>query len=161
MERISHSDFGKYLSENKPFIFCPKGFMLNTNMQWGPMYDHHDDSQLPVLCKLAKEYDGRIVVGRGDLGDYSNNWFNATRIWNDTLTDLVREWCEKMDGTMDGRAITSTRENFWRYVYRNKEVLFFAKGKLVDVLDLRHCNEAVFRHWIETETPVPEKLYKK
>ena len=162
LERISHSDFGKYLSENKPFIFCPKGFMLYTNMQWGPMYDHHDDSQLPVLCKLAKEYDGRIVVGRGDLGnDKSKNLHNVNCIWNDTLRDLVREWCEKMDGTIDGRAITSTHENFRRYVYRDKEVLFFAKGKLVDVLDLTHCNEAVLHHWIETGTPVPEELYLK
>ena len=152
---LSYSELEKYLSENKPFILCPEGFTLYKSIQWGtPIYDH--GPQLPILCKLAKEYDGRIFIGRGDVK------YNFSPVWNSSFRELVREWCEKLGGSFSGRDISIFSEKYSRYVRLRKDaVFFFAKGKLVDVLDIHYCNETVFRHWIETETPVPEELYKK
>lgn len=152
---LSYSELEKYLSENKPFILCPEGFTLYKSIQWGtPIYDH--GPQLPILCKLAKEYDGRIFIGRGDVK------YKFSRVWDSSFRELIQEWCEKKGGSFSGQSISIFSENFTRYVRLRKDaVFFFAKGKLVDVLDIHYCNEAVFRHWIETETPVPEKLYKK
>ena len=62
------------------------------------------------------------------------------------------------------------REDYTSFVVRPRigktanyydAVFFFAKGKIVDVLNLKDCNEAVFRHWIETETQAPEELITK
>ena len=152
---LSYSELEKYLSENKPFILCPEGFTLYKSIQWGtPIYDH--GPQLPILCKLAKEYDGRIFIGRGDVK------YNFSPVWNSSFRELIQEWCEKKGGSFSCQRISIFSENITRYVrLRKNAVFFFAKGKLVDVLDIYYCNEAVFRHWIETETPVPEKLYKK
>ncbi len=152
---LSYSELEKYLSENKPFILCPEGFTLYKSIQWGtPVYDH--GPQLPILCKLAKEYDGRIFIGRGDVK------YEFSRVWDSSFRELIQEWCEKKGGSFSGQSISIYSENFTRYVRLRKDaVFFFAKGKLVDVLNIYYCNEAVFRHWIETETPVPEELYLK
>lgn len=157
LERISsYSELEKYLSENKPFIFCPEGFKLYYGKGKFP-----NRPQLPILCKLAKEYEGRIFVGRGDIKeDYSTNSEYIRR--DKKFVELVREWCVKMNGYF--------REDYDSFTVRPRigitaryydAVFFFAKGKIVDILSLENCNEAVFRHWIETETQAPEELITK
>lgn len=174
LERISsYSELEKYLSENKPFIFCPKGFTLRVdNFTGTPKYNNRP--QLPILCKLAKEYEGRIFVGRGDIKEvYSSN--SGANIWGDKqFVEFVREWCVKMNGyvhyddysnfdvpTSSGRKFDVPTSSGRKTVYNDDAVFFFAKGKIVDVLNLEDCNEAVFRHWIETETQAPEELITK
>ena len=159
LERISsYSELEKYLSENKPFIFCPKGFTLRVDNFTGK---YNNRPQLPILCKLAKEYEGRIFVGRGDIKAGSSD--SGANFWRDKqFVEFVREWCVKMNGYF--------REDYTSFVVRPRigktanyydAVFFFAKGKIVDVLNLKDCNEAVFRHWIETETQAPEELITK
>lgn len=159
LERISsYSELEKYLSENKPFIFCPKGFTLRVDNFTGK---YNNRPQLPILCKLAKEYEGRIFVGRGDIKAGSSD--SGANFWRDKqFVEFVREWCVKMNGYF--------REDYTSFVVRPRigktanyydAVFFFAKGKIVDVLNLENCNEAVFRHWIETETQAPEELITK
>ena len=159
LERISsYSELEKYLSENKPFIFCPKGFTLRVDNFTGK---YNNRPQLPILCKLAKEYEGRIFVGRGDIKSGSSD--SGANFWRDKqFVEFVREWCVKMNGYF--------REDYTSFVVRPRigktanyydAVFFFAKGKIVDVLNLKDCNEAVFRHWIETETQAPEELITK
>lgn len=161
LEKItSYSELEKYLSENKPFIFCPEGFTLRVdNFTGTPKYNNRP--QLPILCKLAKEYEGRIFVGRGDIKAGSSD--SGANFWRDKqFVEFVREWCVKMNGYF--------REDYTSFVVRPRigktanyydAVFFFAKGKIVDVLNLKDCNEAVFRHWIETETQAPEELITK
>lgn len=164
LERIlSYSELEKYLSENKPFIFCPKGFTVRVdNFTGTPKYNNRP--QLPILCKLAKEYEGRIFVGRGDIKEvYSSN--SGANIWGDKqFVEFVREWCVKMNGYVhydDYSYFDVPTSSGRKTVYNDDAVFFFAKGKIVDVLNLEDCNEAVFRHWIETETQAPEELITK
>lgn len=155
LERIlSYSELEKYLSENKPFIFCPKGFTLRVdNFTGTPKYNNRP--QLPILCKLAKEYEGRIFVGRGDIKVGSS-------IWGDKqFVEFVREWCVQMNGYIhfvNYSYFDVPTSSGMKTIYNNDAVFFFAKGKIVDILNLENCNEAVFRHWIETETQAPEEL---
>lgn len=161
LERISsYSELEKYLSENKPFIFCPKGFTLRVdNFTGTPKYNNRP--QLPILCKLAKEYEGRIFVGRGDIKEVDRSDSRAN-IWDDKqFVEFVREWCVKMNGYFRENSSIDVRTSIGRYASPNDAVFFFAKGKIVDVLNLENCNEAVFRHWIETETQAPEELITK
>lgn len=161
LERISsYSELEKYLSENKPFIFCPKGFTLRVdNFTGTPKYNNRP--QLPILCKLAKEYEGRIFVGRGDIKEVDRSDSRAN-IWDDKqFVEFVREWCVKMNGYFRENSSIDVRTSIERYASPNDAVFFFAKGKIVDVLNLENCNEAVFRHWIETETQAPEELITK
>lgn len=155
LERIlSYSELEKYLSENKPFIFCPQGFTLRVDRFTGtPKYNNRP--QLPILCKLAKEYEGRIFVGRGDIKVGSS-------IWGDKqFVEFVREWCVQMNGYIhfvNYSYFDVPTSSGMKTIYNNDAVFFFAKGKIVDILNLENCNEAVFRHWIETETQAPEEL---
>jgi hypothetical protein len=164
LERISsYSELEKYLSENKPFIFCPERFTLRVdNFTGTPKYNNRP--QLPILCKLAKEYEGRIFVGRGDIKEVDRSDSRAN-IWDDKqFVELVREWCVNMNGYVhydNYDYFNMPTSSGWKTVYNNDAVFFFAKGKIVDVLNLEDCNEAVFRHWIETETQAPEELITK